>query len=129
MCTQFMRHGVVNAKESVGKRHTGQTGSICHTFFFIHSICTFSNRCFQIFKNKANCFNGKWVGVFGCHNGNIGFNGVRQNVNTRGSCQSFRHGQHEFRVNNGYTWGEFIVCKRVFDVSLFVSNNGKWRYF
>ena len=127
IAADFVRHGVRNAEEGVGKGHACHGGGVVH-FFPRFKIGVF-HRAFQILEDDFDGLQRETVGVVVGEGGNVGLNRVGEDVHAGIGDDVRRHGHDEGGINDGDRRGERVVGKWVFAVVLFVGNNGKRRDF
>ena len=124
VAAQLMSHRVVQAQESVSKRHTGDTRGIVHLFTGNRIGSTVLIGSGQILKHHADCLQGKAVGVVAGHYGNIGFQSVSQNVQTGIRGSGFRQRHYKLRINDGNAGSQSVIGQRILNIAvLFIGND------
>ena len=127
--SEFVCHGVADAEEGIGERHTGHCRGVCHFFASFDIGLTVVVGAWQVFEDDFEGLNGEPIGVVGRHNRGVGFERVCDGIDTRGGGQTARCAHVEIGIDDGHIGEEFVVGQGIFNARVFVGDDGKRRDF
>ena len=122
---EFVRHGVANTEERVGKRHTGHSCRVAHLFTgdrVVHAVVISSG---QVLENHLQSANGKTVCIIGRHNRSVSFECVGNSVDTGSRGKAFRCAHHHVSINDCHVRQKLIVSKRPFHAGVCIGDDCK----
>ncbi|MNN09838.1 hypothetical protein D3C81_1227420 [compost metagenome] len=124
----FMRQAVVDAEECIRKCHTCKRRCIMH--FFASQFITSQRRLLKVLEYQLNRFDCKTICKVICHYRYISFNSMCKNVHTCICYSNFRQAIYKFRIDDSNIRCQFIVCQRIFSITIFfICNNCERSYF
>ena len=119
-------HGVYDAEQSVGERHTGQTLCVVHVVTGGHIAVIGRDK---VLHDHLDCVDGERVGEIAVCGGNIRFNRMGHSIHTGVRNELLRHRLGKVRVNDGDIRGNLEVGDRVLDALLIIGDDGERGHF
>ena len=128
---QFMRQGVVDAKEGIGEGDTGQSGGVGHLLAG-HGVGLGVPEggivgSGQIVEDHLGGIAAHAVGVLGGEGGDIGLYRVGQHIVAGGLRGSGRQLHHVVRVHDGHFRHHLVADQRPLHAGIGIGNNGEGR--
>ncbi|MNE43946.1 hypothetical protein D3C80_1381460 [compost metagenome] len=124
----FMRQAVVDTKECIRKCHTCKRRCIMH--FFASQFITSQRRLLKVLEYQLNRFDCKTICKIISHYRHISFNSMCKHVHTCICYSNFRQAIYKFRIDDSNIRCQFIVCQRIFSITIFfICNNCERSYF
>ncbi len=112
--TQLMRHWVTNPEEGVGKRNTGDGGSIVYALTRHRIFGSFGIAGWQILFQQFQCLQRLSVRVFIRQHWNISFQRVGYGIQTAEGAEWTRHIHHQVGIDNRHIRRQRVVSERIF---------------
>lgn len=118
--------GVADSQECVGESNASNRCSLVHVA--TSNRAPPDNGALEVIEDHLDGLEGERHRVLSGHRGHIGLDCMGQGVDTRPSRKRRGNGQDKLWIDDSHVCHELIVCKRILDVLLLVSNDSKWRH-
>ena len=123
---RLVRHGVHDAEQRVGERHTRKALRVVHAVAFCHVAVIGIDK---VILDHLDREDRQRIGIIAVRGGDIRLDRVRHCVHTRVRNELLGHRLGEVRIDDRDVGRDLEVCNRVFDTLLVVGDDGERRDF